>query len=124
MDSASGLVLGPTSAAFKPDPADNGVSVYRHAELESLGRSAEDVANAGRTRAVVATVLDSHVTDLDLRVLPDPMGEPQSIGPAHALISGWEGLSSKESRRRQRALAEGCTCSHPPGPWAALAPPG
>lgn len=110
-------VLYPSSAAFLPDPNEDGLSVYRDSLLIECGCGAAAVAAAGLKAATVAGLADAVLTSTDLHVTSDPQPEPADIGPAHALIQGWAGLSGKEARNRARALARSSCCLHPEGPW-------
>lgn len=119
-DMVSQRVLYPSSAAFAPDPGEDGLSVYRESLLTECGCDAAAVAGAGIKKATVAGVTDVVVNSTDLHITPDPQPEPADIGPAHALIQGWDGLSRKEARNRARALARSSCCLHPEGPWEAI----
>ena len=98
----------PTSGAFKPD--DDGVSVYRESLLQQASLSAADVVRAPQNLVVALPVgAVRSIRPLGVRDDPWPTRIPDEDHPrnaAHALINGWDGLSTSERRRRQKALAE------------------
>lgn len=99
----------PTSAAFKPKPQEDGLSVYRRSKLAEAGLDASAVATApghvvfgvstGDVRSIKLGVRD----DPWPRDVPDP-GHPRHS--AHALVIGWDGLTRGERARRARELAK------------------
>lgn len=97
----------PSSGAFKPD--DDGVSVYRESLLQRDSLEAVDVVRAPQNLVVALPVgAVRSIRPLGVRDDPWPTGIPDEDHPrnaAHALIKGWNGLSTGERRRRQRALA-------------------
>lgn len=97
----------PSSGAFKPD--DDGVSVYRESLLQRDSLEAVDVVRAPQNLVVALPVgAVRSIRPLGVRDDPWPTGIPNEDHPrnaAHALIKGWNGLSTGERRRRQRALA-------------------
>lgn len=98
----------PTSGAFKPD--EDGVSVYRESVLSTSGLGAADVVRAPMNLVVSLEVADARaITPLGVRNDPWPSDIPEPDHPrnaAHALIVGWDGLSTGERRRRQQKLTK------------------
>ena len=96
----------PTSGAFKPD--EGGVSVYRESRLHAAGLTAADLVRAPQNRVVGLGVGDVRsVSPLDVHDDPWPAGIAEPEHPrnaAHALITGWDGLTRNERRDRQVAL--------------------
>lgn len=123
-DQVTGVVIGPSSAAFAPHPGEDGLSVYRDNRLRADGYGARHVAEAGRVASLAVGFTDAVVLDQALRVTQDPQPEPAGIGPAHALIQGWEQLSRAKVREAARALAGSASCTHPDCEWARISWPG
>ncbi|MDA8281348.1 MAG: hypothetical protein M0Z63_13195 [Actinomycetota bacterium] len=100
--------LRPSSGAFKPD--DDGVSVYRESLLQRDSLTPADVVRAPQNLVVALRVgAVRSIRPLGVRDDPWPAGIPDEDHPrnaAHALIKGWDGLTTSERRRRQKALAE------------------
>jgi hypothetical protein len=99
----------PTSAAFKPKPGEDGLSVYRHAKLVAAGLDAAAVAL--KPEHIVFGMKTDEVRSLELGVRdnPWPQGIPDADHPrneAHALIVGWDCMSRGEATRRARELAK------------------
>lgn len=95
----------PSSGAFKPDA--DGVSVYRHDVLARHGLTSRDLRHASVNLVVRLTCSDVRSIELDVRSDPWPNDVDDPKHPrnaAHALITGWEGLGTKQRLRRQRAL--------------------
>jgi hypothetical protein len=96
----------PSSGAFKPD--EDGVSVYRDSVLRAAGLSPVDLVRAPQNLVVIVTVSDVRsIPPLDVRDDPWPPSVPDAGHPrngAHALIVGWDGLSTSERKRRQREI--------------------
>lgn len=97
----------PTSAAFKPRPNEDGLSVYRDSKLAEVGLDASAVATA--PEHIVFGVSTGEVRSIKLGVRDDawPSGVPEPDHPrngAHALIIGWQGLTRGETGRRARDL--------------------
>ena len=95
----------PSSGAFKPDA--DGVSVYRHDSLERHGLTARDLLHTPINLVVRMACSDVRSIELDVMSDPWPSDVDDPTHPrnaAHALITGWEGLGTKERLRRQRAL--------------------
>jgi hypothetical protein len=95
----------PSSGAFKPD--SDGVSVYRQDVLARYGLTTWDLRQA--TVNLIVSLTCSEVRSIDLDVKGDPwptdVDDPKHPrNAAHALITGWEGLGTKQRLRRQRAL--------------------
>ncbi len=95
----------PSTAAFKPDA--DGVSVYRLSLLEQSGLGPADVCVRAGQLVVGLLVADVRRTRLGVRDDPWPPDVEDSGHPrhgAHALITGLEGLTKAERKRRQTAL--------------------
>lgn len=98
----------PTSAAFKPKPGEDGLSVYRRSRLEEDRLSAADVAL--RPNHIVFSVTAGDVRTLKLGVRDDewPSGIPEAEHPrnrAHALVVGWADMSRGEVGRCAKKFA-------------------
>lgn len=119
-DQVTGHVLGPSSAAFRPGRDEDGLSVYRDRLLRALGHGPARIAAAGSKPSVVAGLAAGAVDACGLAVLDDPLGDPQDIGPAHALVTGWNGLTRSQARRAAKALADAAVCTHPPREWSRI----
>jgi hypothetical protein len=101
-------VRRPTSGAFKPD--DDGVSVYREAKLLIAGLGVADVVRntlnlvvglkVGEVRAVQPLDVQDDAWPPDINESDHPRNA------AHALITGWDGLTRGERRQRQQALTK------------------
>jgi hypothetical protein len=107
VDTATGQ-RWPTSAAFKPKPREDGLSVYRRSKLAEAGLDASAVATA--PGHVVFGVSAGDVRSIKLGVRDDPWpGDVPDPGHsrhgAHALVIGWAGLTRGERGRRARELA-------------------
>lgn len=122
-DQVSGLVTGPTSAAFRPKRGEDGLSVYRDEVLSRDSVPVERVARSASTPSVVAGIDDVIVTNLGLSVTPDPQNDPSDIGPAHALIVGWEAMTSGAVHNAARAMSRTAACTYPGGGWGGVALP-
>lgn len=98
----------PTSGSFMPD--DDGVSVYRLVTLEALGLTWRDVVKTRWNRVVELEVSGVRaITPLDVLSDSWPHGVDEPAHPrnaAHALITGWAGLSKNERHRRAQGLAQ------------------
>lgn len=111
-----------SSAAFKPDPSDNGVSVYSTAALEADGLDRRLICFDGAHVLAEASVRQIHglrLTEgqldeaqretirLDVRSDPFPDGKDDDSPAhevAHALVVGWVGLSKNQRRDFQKQL--------------------
>lgn len=97
----------PTSAAFKPKPDEDGLSVYRHVKLAEAGLAASDVATAPEHVVFGVNVEDVRSIKLGVRddAWPSGITDPEHArNGAHALVIGWEGMSRGEKSRRAREL--------------------
>lgn len=97
----------PSSAAFEPD--EDGLSVYREAILIRSGLSAGDLTRSPDDPVVGFTAGDVRGVGLDVLADPWPKDVPDLDHPkhgAHALITGLNGLGSKQQLRLRRALAK------------------
>lgn len=97
----------PTSAAFKPKPQEDGLSVYRHMKLAEAGLDASAVATAPQHIVFGVGVGDVRSIRLGVRNDQWPHGIPDADHPrngAHALIIGWQGMSRGDIGRRARDL--------------------
>ena len=96
----------PSSGAFKPD--EDGVSVYRKSLLEDRQLTPADLAPRPGNLVVSINVGEVRSLSLDVEDDPWPQGIPEHDHPrnaAHALIVGWDGLSTSARKQRQRALS-------------------
>ena len=108
-------------------PDDDGVSVYRLVILEANGHTWRDVVKTRWNRVVELEVTGVRaIAPLDVLPNPWPQGvdEPEHLrNAAHALITGWAGLSKKERHRLAQGLAQiasfvGNGALPPPSPLA------
>lgn len=99
----------PTSAAFKPKPDEDGLSVYRQSKLAEVALDASAVAtapehvvfgvNAGDVRSIKLGVRDD--------AWPSDVLDPEHPrNGAHALVIGWNDLTRGERGRRARELTK------------------
>lgn len=98
-----------TSAAFKPKPDEDGLSVYRHSRLAKVGLDASAVATAPEHIVFGVSVGDIRSIKLGVRDDAWPQGVPEPGHPrngAHALVVGWHGLTRGERARRARELTK------------------
>ncbi len=96
----------PSSGAFKPDK--DGLSVYLESTLSANALGPADLVMKTGNLVVRIPVGDVRSVDLDVVADPWPKDVPEADHPrnaAHALITGWEGMSKNERRRRQRELS-------------------
>jgi hypothetical protein len=106
----------PSSGAFKSD--NDGISIYLDGVLSEAGLGPHDLVRAPQNAAVAFRAAIPR--QLSLGVVRDawPTGTDDDDHPrnaAHALIVGFLGLSAKERRRRQKALAQSCYWVIDPG---------
>jgi len=96
----------PSSGAFRPD--EDGVSIYRDAKLRDSGLGPQDILTKPENLVVSLEVQDIRaIVPLDVKDDPWPADIPEPGHPrngAHALITGWDGLSKGERLKRQKAL--------------------
>lgn len=96
----------PTSGAFAPDA--DGVSVYRESRLRAIGMTAADLVKSPQNLVVALGIGEIRsLAQLGVRDDPWPADIVDAEHPrnaAHALITGWAGLSRSERRERQRTL--------------------
>lgn len=96
----------PTSGAFKPD--GDGVSVYRETKLRAAGLAAVDLVREPQNVVVGLVVREVRSLHLGVRddEWPSDVDDPRHPrNGAHAVIVGWQSLSTNERRERQRALS-------------------
>lgn len=95
----------PSTAAFKPDA--DGISVYRHAVLTHGGLGPNALVRSPLNLVVAIDVGDVRSIGLGVHDDPWPRDIPEEDHPrnaAHALITGFTGLSQRARRDRQRQL--------------------
>lgn len=105
----------PSSGSFKPDK--DGLSVYRKTILQESKLELEDITTS--TSNIIVSIKVADVRNLPpLGVVNDPC--PQGIkdeghprNKAHALIVGWQGLTPRERKQRQRELTRQVTFVYP-----------
>lgn len=95
----------PTSGSFQPD--DDGISVFRRSVLRANKLGPDDLIKHPQNLVVSVDVADVRSIELGVRNDPWPSDIDDADHPrnaAHALITGFEQLSHKERRRRQKKL--------------------
>ena len=117
IDQISHRYIAPSSAAFRPDSGEDGLSVYRDKVLSSRGLGPQHVAAAGRVPSIVAGLIDAQIHVHGLAIESDPMPVPPDVSAAHALVTGWHSMSDKQSRRVARELARSAICTFPDSDW-------
>lgn len=111
VDQATNKPLRLSSAAFVFD--DDGMSLYRESELNSIGCRPLDVANQVVPWAAVAGLTQEDLLTQDLAVTHNP--QEGRIGHAHVLATTKTAASKKELKRKSKNLAECASCCHPEG---------
>ena len=99
----------PTSAAFKPKPQEDGLSVYRQTKLAEARLDGSAIATAPDHIVFGLGVGDVRSIELGVRDDAWPQEIPDAVhlrNGAHALIIGWQGMSRGEVGRRARVLAQ------------------
>jgi len=98
----------PSSGSFKPD--EDGVSVYRESKLKEVGLQPAAIIKKPWNLVVGLLVGDVRaISPLGVRDDPWPAGIEEPDHPrnaAHALIVGWDELSTGQRMKRQQALAK------------------
>jgi hypothetical protein len=92
IDQISHRYIAPSSAAFRPDSGEDGLSVYRDKVLSSRGLGPQHVAAAGRVPSIVAGLIDAQIHVHGLAIESDPMPVPPDVSAAHALVTGWHSM--------------------------------
>ncbi len=98
----------PSSGSFAVKKDEDGLSVYREQVLSQNGLTAAAVVTSPTNLVVALEVHDIRsIRPLNVRDDPWPTDIPDTTHPrnaAHALITGWQGLSRSERKERQNAL--------------------
>jgi hypothetical protein len=97
--------IRPSTGAFRPD--EDGISVYRDAPLRAAGLGPSDLTTALDDLVFGLAVREVRSLDLDVRDDPCPPGIPDAEHPrngAHALIVGFESLSTSARKSKQTGL--------------------